>query len=114
MKVSSYIPGAQLVGWEGTGTAEGTGIAEGTGTAEGSEQLNPSGHIWHVCCPSNEYSPCGHDCWEPSLLHMNPAGQTRLVQLIGVLPMATGILAGLLQLYPTGHGWQEVEAGRTV
>ena len=35
---------------------------EGTGPAEVSEQLNPSGHIWHVCCPSNEYSPCGHNC----------------------------------------------------
>lgn len=34
----------------------------GTGGADELAQLNPSGHVWHVRCPSNEYFPWGHGC----------------------------------------------------
>ena len=34
----------------------------GIGAADELAQLNLSGHVWHVHCPSNEYSPWGHGC----------------------------------------------------
>ena len=63
----------------------------GTGGADELAQLNPSGHDWHVHCPSNEYSPRRHGFQEPSSPHANPAGQGELmlVQLV-----ETGMLAG--------------------
>ena len=66
--VAGSVSVGQLVGEEEVVEMMGTGGEEevvemmGTGGADELAQLNPSGHVWHVRCPSNEYFPWGHGC----------------------------------------------------